>query len=157
MTAGGAERGRVLIVTSGTCACAIPVQDVVETMRPLPIESIAGMPGFIRGMSVIRGTPVPVVDLGALLQTSGRNDACGRFVTLKIGERRVAVAVDGVVGLRNLDVTQVGELPPLLRASDTHVIDAIGTSDAQLLVVLHAMRIVPDEVWAALEAREGAQ
>ncbi|HEU4682512.1 MAG TPA: chemotaxis protein CheW, partial [Gemmatimonadales bacterium] len=125
--------------------------------RPLPIESIAGMPEFIRGVSVIRGAPVPVVDLGALLQTSDRSDTYGRFVTVKIGERRVAVAVDGVVGLRNLDLTQIGELPPLLRASDTHVIDAIGTCDAQLLVVLRSMRIVPDEVWMALEAREAAQ
>jgi purine-binding chemotaxis protein CheW len=156
MTVGGAERDRVLIVTIGTRACAIPVQDVVETMRPLPIESIAGMPGFIRGVSVIRGTPVPVVDLGALLQASDRSDTCGRFVTVKIGERRVAVAVDGVVGLRNLDLTQIGELPPLLRASDPGVIDAIGTCDAQLLMVLRSVRIVPDEVWMALEAREGA-
>jgi purine-binding chemotaxis protein CheW len=157
MTSGGLERDRALIVTVGTRACAIPVEHVGETMRPLPIESIADMPEFIRGVSVIRGTAVPVVDLGALLQTSDRSDTYGRFVTVKIGERRVAVAVDGVVGLRNLDLTQIGELPPLLRASDPRVIDAIGTCDAQLLIVLGAMRLVPDEVWMALEARERGQ
>ena len=154
MTTSGAEQDGALIVAIGTRSCAIPIQHVAETMRPLPIESIAGMPEFILGVSVIRGTPVPVVDLGALLETSDRSLTYGRFVTLKIGERRAAVAVDGVVGLRNLDSRQVGELPPLLRAAGAEIIDAIGTCDAQLLIVLRAMRIVTDEVWATLEARE---
>ncbi|MGH7508793.1 MAG: chemotaxis protein CheW [bacterium] len=150
----GGGREQVLIVTAGTCACAIPFYDVVETMRPLPIEPIAGMPAFVQGVSVIRGIPIPVLDLGALLQLSDRGDTCGRFVTVKIGERRAALAVDGVIGLRILDPARMGELPPLLRASASHVIDAIGTSDAQLLVLLRSMRIVPHEVWTALEARE---
>lgn len=150
----GAERDQALIVTIGTRACAIPLHHVAETMRPLSIERIAGMPAFIKGVSLIRGVPIPVVDLGALLQTSDRSLTYGRFVTLKIGARRAAVAVDGVVGLRKLDLGQVGELPPLLRAAGAEIIDAIGTCDAQLLIVLRAMRIVPDEVWTTLEARE---
>jgi purine-binding chemotaxis protein CheW len=156
MTAGATTPDQALIVTTGSCACAIPAYDVVETMRPLPIESIAGMPAFVRGVSVIRGIPIPVLDLGALLQIGDRRDTCGRFVTVKIGERRAALAVDGVIGLRILDPARMGELPSLLRAPESHVIDAIGTSDAQLLVLLRSMRIVPDEVWTALEARETA-
>lgn len=154
MTTSGAEPDGALIVTIGTCSCAIPIQHVAETMRPLAIEPIAGMPAFIKGVSLIRGVPIPVVDLGALLQISDRSLTYGRFVTLKIGARRAAVAVDGVVGLRKLDLGQVGELPPLLRAAGAEIIDAIGTCDAQLLIVLRAMRIVPDEVWTTLEARE---
>lgn len=157
MTIGAAERDRALIVTIATRACAIPIHYVAETMRPLPIEAIAGMPDFVRGVSLIRGVPIPVIDLATLLRATDGSITYGRFVTLKIGGRRAAIAVDGVVGLRNLDLTQVGELPPLLRAAGADIIDAIGTCDAQLLVVLRAMRIVSDEVWRALEAREGAQ
>lgn len=146
----------VLIVTIGSRACAIPVQDVVETMRPLPIEPVAGLPEFIAGVAVVRGNPIPVVDLGTLLQAGERGKSRGRFITVKIGERRVAVAVDSVVGLRNLDPSQTGELPPLLKACDTHVIEAIGTCDAQLLVVLRSMRLVPDPVWMSLDARAAA-
>ena len=64
----------------------------------------------------------------------------------------MAVGVDGVVGLRNLDSAQLGELPPMLRDVAADLIEAIGTRDAQLLVVLRAARIVPDEVWATLAA-----
>jgi purine-binding chemotaxis protein CheW len=39
-------------------------------MRPLPIKPIAGTPGFVRGVSIIRGAPTPVIDLKALLDNS---------------------------------------------------------------------------------------
>jgi purine-binding chemotaxis protein CheW len=155
LTINRAQQGEALIVTIGMRSCAIPIEHVAETMRPLAIEPIAGMPEFIKGVSLIRGVPIPVVDLGALLQTSDRSLASGRFVTLKVAARRAAVAVDSVVGLRKLDLREAGELPPLLRAAGAEMIDAIGTCDAQLLIVLRAMRIIPDEVWARLEAGEG--
>jgi chemotaxis signal transduction protein len=55
------EVSPVLVVMVGTRACAIPLHHVAETLRPLPIQSVAGMPNFVRGVSVIRGTPTPVV------------------------------------------------------------------------------------------------
>ena len=142
----------MLVVTVGARACAIPLHHVAETMRPLPIEPVAGTPGFVRGVAVIRGAPTPVIDLKALLGNGENSATYGRVVTIKLGERRVAVGVDGVVGLRNLDSAQLGELPPMLRDVAADLIEAIGTRDAQLLVVLRAARIVPDEVWATLAA-----
>ncbi len=138
----------------GARACAFPLQHVAETMRPLPIEPIAGAPGFVCGVSVIRGLPMPVVDLKALLENSDNSPSYGRFVTLKYDARRVVIGVDSVVGLRNLDSAQLAELPPLLRDVTADLIESFGTLDAQLLLVLHAARIVPDEVWSSLAAAE---
>jgi purine-binding chemotaxis protein CheW len=125
-------------------------------MRPLPIESVAGTPSFVRGVSVIRGVPTPVVDLKALLESCENSPSYGRFVALKCDARRVVIGVDSVVGLRNLDSAQLGELPPLLRDVAIDLIESFGTLDAQLLLVLRAARIVPDEVWATLAAVEVA-
>jgi purine-binding chemotaxis protein CheW len=123
-------------------------------MRPLPIEPVAGMPGFVRGVSVIRGAAVPVIDLAALLESGQPSAAtCGRFVTVKVGDRRVAIAVDTVVGARDLDPEQLGDLPPILRATSAGVIEMIETRDAQLLMVLRASRVIPDELRAALESK----
>jgi purine-binding chemotaxis protein CheW len=46
-------------------------------------------------------------------------------------------------------------MPPLLRGANADVVQAIGTLDAQLLVVLRSSRILPEEVWDALTKREG--
>ena len=140
-----------LFVTLGSCACAIPIHHVSETMRPLPIESIAGMPEFVRGISLIRGAPVPVVDLQALLGDAAHDVSCQRFVTVKAGERTVALAVEGVLGVRGMDATALDELPSLLRESEPGVIDAIGRTDEQLLLVLRTARIVPEQVWTTLD------
>ncbi len=142
----------MLIVTVGARACAIPLQHVAETMRPLPVEPVAGTPGFVRGVAVIRGAPTPALDLAALRAGGDGGAAHGRCVTLKRGERRVALGVDGVVGSRNLDRDELGELPAILRDVTADIVEAIGARDAQLLVVLRAARLVPDEIWSTLAA-----
>jgi hypothetical protein len=79
-------------------------------MRPLPIVSVAGTPSFVRGVSLIRGLPTPVVDLKSLLDLGESSPNYGRFVSLKLEERRVVIGVDSVVGLKHLDLSQLGEL-----------------------------------------------
>jgi len=39
--------------------CAFFAINVAEVMRPLPIVSLASMPPFVLGLSVIRGAPRP--------------------------------------------------------------------------------------------------
>jgi purine-binding chemotaxis protein CheW len=131
--------------------CALPLEHVAETMRPLPIESLAGGPGFVSGLSVIRGLPIPVVDAGAVL---GMREPARptRFVTLKAGGKPVAVAVEEVLGIRELASASLRELPPLLREAGSEVVSAVGTLDAELLMVLQTARLVPESVWQALEA-----
>ena len=138
-----AVRTAALVVTAGSFICAIPVEHVVEAMRPLPTELLAGSPRFIRGVSVIRGVPVPVVDLSVLLTNADAGDACERLVLLRVGDRFVALAVGRVVGLRHLDHSQQRELPPLLTAVGADIVESIGASDAQLLLVLRMARILP--------------
>jgi purine-binding chemotaxis protein CheW len=132
--------------------CALPLAHVVETMRPLGVEPLAAMPSFVRGLARIRGVAVPVVDAGALL--GAKAAACAtRFVTLRAGERTVALAVEEVLGVRTLAGASLVELPPLVRDANDELVAAVGTLDAELLVVLRAARLVPAELWDALESQ----
>jgi purine-binding chemotaxis protein CheW len=108
------------------------------------------MPSFVRGLSVIRGTPIPVVDAGVLL---GMNEDSGptRFVTLRTGERQVALAFEGVLGVRSFPAESVADLPPLLRDAGSELVSALGMLDAELLFILRAARILSDEAWRALD------
>jgi purine-binding chemotaxis protein CheW len=119
--------------------CALPLEHVIETMRPLPIEGFAQAPPFVLGTAVIRGAPVPVLD-GALLLT-GKTQAPGRFVTLAVGSRSVALAVTEVLGTARLSIEESSPLPSLLTdAAD--VVSRLGVLDGQLLEVLASARIV---------------
>jgi purine-binding chemotaxis protein CheW len=138
----------VLIVAVGALRCALRVSCVVETMRPLPLHALAGAPRFVLGASVIRGEAVPVVDLAGLVGEV--STAPTRFVVVRAGEHRAALAVERVVGVRNMDVETVGVVPPLLAPVASEAIAALGSLDTDLLAVLRTAQIVPDEVWGLL-------
>jgi purine-binding chemotaxis protein CheW len=113
------------------------------------------MPAFVRGLSIVRGEAVPVVDLAALLGAAD-NPAPSRFVTLRVAQgQTLALAVDEVLGVLSLSATTFHSLPPLLQDA-TQTARALAARDQQLLVLLDASRLVPDEVWRATAARGGA-
>ena len=143
-----------LVCRSGTRLCAVPLAHVAETMRPLPLEPLADMPPFLLGVSVIRSAVVPVVDL-ALLTGSPLRTPPGRYVTLRLaGDRLVALAVEGTVGVRALAAESLHEVPPLLRDAAPEVIAAVTLLDAELLLVLQAARVLPESVWSGIAAHE---
>ena len=146
-----------LLVRAGGRVCALPLAAVVETMRPLRVEPLAGAPDFVLGLAIVRGAPVPVVDLGACL--SGERGPAGltRFVTLRLGERRVSVALEAVIGVRSLDRAALEGAPALLGDGRSGAIAAIGRLDRELLLVLDAARILPPAAWDAVEATAPAE
>jgi purine-binding chemotaxis protein CheW len=146
----GIDSTPALVVTSGSRRTAIPIAHVRETMRPQPVTQVAGAPRFVRGVAMIRGAAIPVVDLGALLDGGDAGEHHRRFVTVETGTRLVALAVDDVIGVRSLDLARLSALPPLL--GDGATIEAIGAIDAQLVVLLRAAHVIPDEVWSVLDA-----
>lgn len=122
-------------------------------MRPLPVEPLAGTAAFVIGVAIVRGLPVPVVDVGLLLGVSTRPQLT-RFVSLRLRERLVALAVEAVVGVRSLTSATLIPLPPLLDGASHSVVASVGTLDKELLVVLRATRIVPESVWQVIEKAE---
>jgi purine-binding chemotaxis protein CheW len=133
-----------------TRLCAVPLTQVLEVMRPLPTERIAGVPDFVRGMAVIRGEAVPVLDAASLL--GAPPGTATRYVTLRIGERRVALAVDAVLGTFLVTAEVLRGVPPLLSAAEGAV-TALGVLDSELLMVLEATRLLPHSFPSAIEER----
>src|SRR6266852_4531397 len=153
MTDRAEGKRKALIFGLKSCVCAVPLTHVIETMRPLAVEPISGAPSFVQGIAIIRGIPTPVVDLGAILGTPG--ERAERFVTLRVGEKQVALSVNVVLGVRDLDtIMTIRELPPLLQRAAKDVVETIGTLDEQVLMVLRAGWELPNEVWQALTAQE---
>lgn len=133
-----------LMVRLGSELAALPVADVSETLRPLPIEPLATAPAFVLGASIVRGAPIPVVDLARLL--TGSSGPKQRFVVVKTGNRRVALAVEAVVGFRTLAEADRTSLPSLLANGASSAVEAIGALDSELYLVLAAARLLPEEV-----------
>lgn len=148
---GTRESRDAVLFRIATVTGALPIEHVIETMRPLPIEPIAGAPDGVLGVAVIRGAAVPVINAARLFGHDGARPT--RFVTVRLpSARTAALAVEAVLGVRRLALDVFAELPPLLRGGTGTggAIDRLGTIDDELVVVLRAGRLVPDSVWEAL-------
>jgi len=114
-------------------------------MRPLPVESVAPAPDFVLGVALIRGEPVPVIDAGALIGAAERADI-SRYVTIRSGGAAVALAVEEVLGVRELPPASLKKLPPLLRDASVEIVSALGALDAELLTVFKLARTLTDRI-----------
>jgi len=145
-----------LIVRAGGYLVGLPIAAVVETMRPLPVRPAPGAPPFLLGVAIIRGEPLPVIDLGALLTASpAKQETAGRFVTIRTFALRVSLAVSTVVGVREIDTDALAATPQLLSQALPEQVERLGVLDGETLAVLGTARLLPDSVLTALGQGEG--
>jgi purine-binding chemotaxis protein CheW len=137
-----------LVFRAGSLLCALRLDDVVEIMRPLVTRPLAGTPSFVSGVTIMRGVPVPVVDVACLL--AGERVEPERYVAVRTERGPVAFATGPVLGIRA--TTAGGEATrhtALLGGAAGTLVAGVGTLDGEPLLLLQSMRVVPDDVWVA--------
>ncbi|HTB22546.1 MAG TPA: chemotaxis protein CheW [bacterium] len=135
----------VLVVQAHGLSLALPLAAVLEVYRPLPTQTVSGAPAFVRGLARIRGRATVVVDLNRLLGAPQDAEA-GRYVSLRMDGRSVALAVESARELRTLDSAILAGLPPLLGEGGERF-QALASLDEGLLVVLSAAKLLPEGDW----------
>jgi purine-binding chemotaxis protein CheW len=130
---------------------AIPIENVIETLRMQPMERLAGTPRYVRGVCTIRGIPVPVVDAACLLFDQ-QSAPCERLVTVRADNRTIALATGRVLGVRAIAAQSLTIVPPLLQPATSDAIAAIASTDSGLMFFLRTARMVPDAVFEAIHA-----
>jgi purine-binding chemotaxis protein CheW len=147
----------VLVIRTSCKTCAVPLTHVAEVMRSLPVEPLGGAPFGVSGMAVVRGRATPVVDLGKLLGDSAVTSMdAALFVTLRIGDRTVALLVQAVNNIRTLARNELESLPLLWQGDHPPVVAALATIDRELLLVLEASRLLPDD-WLPASSEGGSR
>ena len=132
---------QLLSLRAGGRHCALPLSMVVEVLRPLPVEALRDTPDFLLGMSVLRGRPVPVLDLARLLGDA--HSEAGRWLHLRLGDRPLALAVDSVDGVQRFEQVEWQRLPTLFdQAEPAPSVARLAELDHQLLTQLDAMRLL---------------
>ncbi|MFZ5889512.1 MAG: chemotaxis protein CheW [Myxococcota bacterium] len=145
----------LLLVRAHQLTCALPLGSVSEVMRPLPLQLLAGLPPYVRGVSMIRGRATPVVDLSVLLGHELLS-ALGRYVVVKASSR-VALAVSAVERVWVPRSRQFSELPRLLADAGSQHIRSLESLDGELVSVLASTVVLPEEVWQQVAGSEAAR
>ncbi len=137
-----------LFVRAGAHLCALPVRHVVETMRPVPVTALAGVPHFITGLALVRGEPLPVIDLATFMDPRSSRHV-SRFVTVRAAGRQAVLAVDAVLGVADID--SKFDTPSLVADACQQSIEWLSARDGELLALLSTARIVPPELGKTLD------
>jgi purine-binding chemotaxis protein CheW len=137
------ECSSFLVCRVDSASYALPIACVVEVTRVALMQQVLDMPAFVLGAAMLRGELLPVVN--AAWFVSAERSQPRRLITLRVGERKVALAVDDVVGCFDLDRRSMQDVPPLL-ASCRQAVAQLTTLDHQLLMILETARLVPEHV-----------
>ena len=102
---------RSLMVRCGGLSYALPLDRVQEVVTVERLTALPNAPTEILGLTVLRGSPLPVLSLARLL---GTDDAGSRknYPLALIGHdrHRFALAVDAILGLRRLPLSDLHSL-----------------------------------------------
>lgn len=139
-----------LCVRAASFTCALPLADVVETMRPLPVKSLRGAPFHVLGLALVRGQPSVVVDVSLLLGGQAAAPA-HRFVSLRTEGQPMVLAVEAVLGIRHVDLDSMQPMP---RGLGSHTASrGLGTLDQSLILSIDVHQLLRD---TGLSAAQGA-
>lgn len=101
----GAYGGEPVIQFSlGEIRAAVPLVRAVEIGRHPRITPLPNLPGWLLGVSNVRGDIVSMVDLAAFLgMDRPRSGRRRRFIVVRDRDMRVGLVVDWIVGIRTLE------------------------------------------------------
>jgi purine-binding chemotaxis protein CheW len=139
-----------LVFRAGSLLCALRLDEVIETMRPLATHPMAATPAYVRGICIMRGMPTPVVDVARVL--GGGEAEVARFVAVRTERGPVAFATGEVVGIRPAVADSGSGQAALLGSAPGGLVAGIGRIGTEPLLLLQSMRVVPDDVWEAAAA-----
>ncbi len=149
-------RQHFVLARLGSSLCALPLGAVIETLRPVPLLAVQGMPPFVLGLGVLRGQAVPVIDARILLGLDASTPPL-RLVSVRVGHRQVALAVGEVLGVRELADVAASELPPLLAHAEAQPLQGLHVLGGELLHVLACARLLSADAWRLIDQGGGGQ
>lgn len=90
---------RCLVVRAGGARFALPLPNVRDALRPLPVTALPSAPEWVAGVCNVRGDIVTVIDLAAFLELGEQAQPRG-LVIATAGELVFGLVVDEIVGIR---------------------------------------------------------
>lgn len=132
-----AAAGEYLTFRLGNEDYAIDILKVQEIRGYDAITAIPNTPGFIKGVTNLRGIIVPIVDLRLKFNVgAARYDASTVVIILNIANRVVGIVVDSVSDVLTLTDEHIKQVPEFSTTLDTAYIRGMGAIDEQMLILV---------------------
>lgn len=139
----GGDSSQYLTFTLGHEEYGVEILKVQEIKGSSVITPIPNTPAYIKGVTNLRGTIIPVVDLRAKLQMP--EAPLGRFaatVVLTVGTKTVGLLVDAVSDVLDIPRTEIQATPDFGAEVDARFISGVARAGDKLLILLDIERVL---------------
>lgn len=145
--AGGQE---VISFRLGDQRFCIEVLSVREIRGWTPTTPLPNAPAYVLGVVNLRGTVLPVIDLGARLGLSAATPTERHvIIVVRLGERLVGLLVDAVSEILNVPDDAVQPTPDIASDQVRDLVKGVLTLDGGLSSLVNLEQMLPQAVEAA--------
>jgi purine-binding chemotaxis protein CheW len=99
---------QIVVFTIDDLVCALPIHSVLRVIHAVEIKRLPKAPEIISGIINVNGQIIPVADIRKRFGFNTRElDADDQFVIADTGKRVLAIIVDAVSGIRDINPLQL--------------------------------------------------
>ena len=128
----------------------IPILKVREIITMPSITVLPQLPLYIRGVTNLRGTIIPIVNLKKLLKSETATGEGDTVIVITTGKITYGIIVDGINGVVNIDADKI-EHPENFISNNTDQIEGVAKFDNRLIILLDTNKIFPVSELSLLE------
>ncbi|ACT06395.1 MULTISPECIES: chemotaxis protein CheW [Dickeya] len=142
-----------LIFTLGDEEYGVDILKVQEIRGYDQVTRIANTPGFIKGVTNLRGVIVPIVDLRIkFMQQEVDYDDNTVVIVLNLGQRVVGIVVDGVSDVLSLTADQIRPAPEFAVTLSTEYLTGLGSLGERMLILVDIEKLLSSEEMALVDS-----
>ena len=132
---------------------AFPIEQIQEIVLPQPVTPLPETAAYVLGVTNLRGTIIPVIDLRLLLSLSASaDDASQRVVIVNVDGRTMGCVVDSVSQVIRLDERELQQPPSLGGSNPTYITGVVRAGDDVLMLLNVDELLTPEKLEHVHEA-----
>jgi purine-binding chemotaxis protein CheW len=127
---------------------------VVESIIKMQaITQLPQTPVYVRGVTNLRGSVLPVIDLRARFALEAKEDTRQtRIIIVTMDNIKVGVVVDGVSEVLRISDETIEPLPPMINSVNSVFLKGIARLESRLIILLELGKVLELGEQQALEA-----
>ncbi len=130
----------------------VDISAVESIIKMQPITVVPHTPDFVEGVTNLRGSVLPVIDLrkrfGLALDDISKNS---RIVVIALGKTKVGMIVDAVSEVLRIPEDAIEPPPPMVTSVDTSFITGIAKIENKLVILLELSKVLSLQESMALQ------
>jgi purine-binding chemotaxis protein CheW len=135
----------------------VDISSVESIIKMQAITKIPHAPGFVEGITNLRGKVLPVIDLRKRFGLPGREpDNNSRIIIILINDTQMGMVVDGVSEVLTIMDENIEPTPPMVSTVDSAFITGIAKLEGRLVILLDLARVLSTQEQSSLRALPSA-